>query len=72
MWIPKKLHSPTPPAPSKTIANVYQLKTKPEVICYLHAAAGFPTKSTWYSAVNSGKFYIVTLVDPEDRASPLS
>ena len=54
MWTPKKFHSPIRPAPSETIANVYQLKTKPEVIRYLHAAAEFPTESTWYSAVRSG------------------
>ena len=55
-WTPQKIHSPIIPAPSETIANVYQLKTKPEVIRYLHAAAGFPTESTWYSAVRSGNF----------------
>ena len=46
MWSPKNCNSPIAPAPSETIANVYQLKTKPEVIRYLHAAAGFPTEST--------------------------
>ena len=45
------------PSPSETIANLYQLKTKPEVIRYLHAAAGFPTKATWYNAV---KMVIIT------------
>ena len=55
-WTHQKLHSPIKPAPSETITNVYQLKTKPEVVRYLHAAAGFPTKSTWYLAVKSGNF----------------
>ena len=56
MWDPKKCHSPISPAPSKTIANVYQLKMKPEMIRYLHDAAGFPTDLTWYSAVKSGNY----------------
>ena len=47
MWHSKNCNSPIAPAPSETIANVYQLKTKPEVIRYLHAAAGFPTETTW-------------------------
>ena len=46
-WDPKNCHSPLAPSPSETIANVYQLKTKPEVIRYLHAAAGFSTEATW-------------------------
>ena len=56
MWDPKNCNSPIAPAPSETIANVYQLKTKPEVIRYLHTTAGFPTESTWYSAVKSGNY----------------
>ena len=38
-WDIKKPHSPFPPTPNETISNVYQHKTKPEVIRYLHAAA---------------------------------
>jgi hypothetical protein len=37
----------------KIAANVYDL---PSTIRYLHAAAGFPTKSTWLQAINAG-FY---------------
>ena len=32
------------PPPLEGINNVYELKTKPELIRYYHAAAGFPTK----------------------------
>ena len=46
-WDVKKLYSPFTPSPAKTIQNVYQLRTKTEVVRYLHAAAGFPTKPTW-------------------------
>jgi hypothetical protein len=38
---------PDRPPPIDAVHNVYELKTQPELICYLHAAAGFPTKPTW-------------------------
>ena len=44
-WTAQKCFSPIVPAPSETISNVYQLRTKLEVIRYLHAAAGFLTGS---------------------------
>ena len=47
---PTKFLSNQPP-PSEAIANVYKLKTQPELIRYYHAAAGFPTKPTWIMAI---------------------
>ena len=38
---------PDRPPPIDAVHNVYELKMQPELICYLHAAAGFPTKPTW-------------------------
>jgi hypothetical protein len=35
---------------------VYELKTQPELIPYLHAAAGFPTKPTWIKAITNKQF----------------
>jgi hypothetical protein len=35
---------------------VYKLKTQPELIQYLHAAAGFPTKPTWIKAIKNKQF----------------
>jgi hypothetical protein len=35
-------------------ANVYDLPSTERVIRYLHAAAGFPTKSTWLQAIKAG------------------
>ena len=64
-WTAQNCHSPIVPVPSKTIANVYQLRTKPEVIRYLHAAAGFPTESTWSAAVKSGNYASWPWLNPE-------
>jgi hypothetical protein len=47
---------PEQPSPTKAIANVYELKTQPELVCYYHAVAGFPTKPTWVSAINNRQF----------------
>jgi hypothetical protein len=35
-------------------SNVYDLPSTERVIRYLHAAAGFPTKSMWLKAIKSG------------------
>ena len=53
---PPSEYLPNRPAPAEAIHNVYELKTQPELIRYLHAAAGFPTKPTWYKAVKNGQF----------------
>jgi hypothetical protein len=37
---------PDRPPANEAVHNVYELKTQPELIRYLHAAAGFPTKPT--------------------------
>ena len=44
------------PNANESIHNVYEIKTKPEMIRYYHAAAGFPTKRTWLSAIKCGNF----------------
>jgi len=38
------------------VANVYELKTQPELIRYYHAAARFPTKPTWVTAIKNRLF----------------
>ncbi len=35
-------------------SNVYSLPSIPQVIKYLHAAVGFPTKDTWVKAIKNG------------------
>ena len=44
---------PDRPPPIDAVHNVYELKTQPELICYLHVAAGFPTKPTWLAAIKN-------------------
>ncbi len=39
--------------PTKAIHNIYKLKMQPELVWYLHAAAGFPTKPTWIVAIKN-------------------
>ncbi len=39
------------PPPIEAIHNVYELKTQPELVQYLHALAGFSTKSMWIEAI---------------------
>ena len=45
-----------PPPVVGEIYNVYDLKAKPELIRYYHAAAGFPTKPTWLAAIRNGHY----------------
>ncbi len=47
---------PNQPPPSEAIANVYKLKTQPELVRYYHARAGFPTKPTWIAAIKNKQF----------------
>jgi hypothetical protein len=42
--------------PTKAVHNVYELKTQPELVRYLHAAAGFPTKPKWIAAIKNKQY----------------
>ena len=44
------------PPPTEDVLNVYEVKTKPELIRYYHAAAGFPTKATWLAAITNSHY----------------
>eukprot|EP00804_Cyclotella_cryptica_P005331 CCRYP_020409-RA/>CCRYP_020409-RA protein AED:0.39 eAED:0.39 QI:0/-1/0/1/-1/1/1/0/334 len=39
-----------------TILNVYKLPSIEQTIRYLHAAAGYPTKNTWLTAIRHGNY----------------
>eukprot|EP00804_Cyclotella_cryptica_P021036 CCRYP_019785-RA/>CCRYP_019785-RA protein AED:0.43 eAED:0.49 QI:0/0/0/1/1/1/2/0/149 len=39
-----------------TILNVYELPSIQQTIWYLHAAAGFPAKTTWMAAIWRGNY----------------
>jgi hypothetical protein len=47
---------PKRPPSNKAVHNVYELKTQPELIRYLHAAERFPTKSTWIKGIKNKQF----------------
>ena len=47
---------PQRPPPTDAVFNVYELKTQPELVRYHHAAAGFPTKPTWLTAIKNKQF----------------
>jgi hypothetical protein len=45
------------------IHNVYKLPSLEPTICYLHAAAGFPPKSTWLKAIRRGNYSTWSLIN---------
>ena len=53
---PQELLRTQPPPPPEKILNVYGVKTKPESMRYYHAAAGFPAKPTWLTAIKNGHY----------------
>ena len=46
--------------------NVFDLPSTEQTIRYLHASAGFPTKSTWLKAIKKGNFIGWPLVTAEN------
>jgi hypothetical protein len=44
------------PDPTEAVHSVYELKTQPELVRYLHTSAGFPTKPTWLKAIKNKQF----------------
>ena len=44
------------PDPKEAINNVYDMPSLEPAIRYLHAAAGFPTKSTWLKAIRNNNY----------------
>ena len=53
---PQELLRAHPPPLPDSVNNVYDLKTKPGLVRYYHAAAGFPTKPTWVAAIKNGHY----------------
>ena len=39
--------------PTDKLLNAYDMKTRPELVRFYHAAAGFPTKPTWLAAIKN-------------------
>ena len=38
------------------MCNLYELRKQPEIVRFLHAATGFPTKRTWLKAIKKGVY----------------
>ena len=57
-----------PPPPAEGVNNVYELKTKPQLVRYYHAAAGFPTKPSWLTAIKNGHYRTWPGLDAETAA----
>ena len=45
-----------PKSSEEAINNVYELPSTEQVVRYLHACAGFPTKTTWIKAIRAGNY----------------
>ena len=62
---PPSEYLPTRPPPQDTVFNVYELKMQPELLRYLHASAGFPTKPMWLRAVRNRQYASWPSLTPE-------
>ena len=51
------------PPPTQAINHVYKLPSVEPAICYLHGAAGFPTKATWLKSIMKGNFLSWLLIN---------
>jgi hypothetical protein len=56
---------PARPPPEEAVFNIYKLKTQPELVQYLHATAGFPTKSTLHATGKNKQFLSWPKLTPE-------
>ena len=57
------LHTDPPTSsPDEAIHNVYELLSIERTICYLHAEAGFPTKSTWIKIIRNSNYLTWPLI----------
>ena len=52
-------------AQKEQLNNVYEMPSISDAIKFLHAAIGFPVKSTWLNAVKQGNFATWPLIAPK-------
>ena len=52
----------------ESINNVYELPSIEQAVRYLHAAAGYPVKSTWLKAIRSGNYATWPLINVKNVA----
>ena len=53
---PEEILRAQPPPAQDELYSVYEIKAKPELVRYYHAAAGFPTKPTWLAAIRNNYY----------------
>ena len=58
----------TPSPTGKIVSNVYDLKAKPQLIRYYHAAVSFLTKLSWLMAINNGHYATWSGLNASDAA----
>ena len=63
---PMQILQDGPPPPTDQILSAYELTTRPELIRYYHAAAGFPSKPTWVAAIKKRP---LSILDRTHRSS---
>ena len=51
------------PDPNKAINNVYELPSIEKAVQYLHGAAGFPTKATWFRSISASNYLTWPLIN---------
>jgi len=42
--------------PTDKLLNAFDMKTRPELVRFHHAATGFPTKPTWLAAIKNKQY----------------
>ena len=53
---------PATPLPEEAIHNVYEIPSIEHTIRYVHAASGFPTKSTWIKSIHNRNYLTWPLI----------
>ena len=53
---PQQILQSMKPPTQDIVSNVYEVKTKPELVRYYHTTAGSPTKSSWLVAIRNGHY----------------
>ena len=54
--VPQRILNQLQPPTQEIVSNVYEIKTKPELVQYYHATAGFTTKPSWLAAIRNGHY----------------
>ena len=59
---------PAHPLQTDTVKNIYELPSIGRAVRYLHAAAEFPTKSSWIKAIRKGDYLSWPLINVQNMS----